>query len=184
MNDAIATAAITRPEPHTHGADADDCQLCKLTNISTLKSRLITAREFAAQAESAYSEKYKALVEVLEATRNAWEAQNALIVAERDRTAAYLEATEKDLRQAVIDWCREHDTKKFDEHLSMRVIVKLEYEPDQATTWAKTNAPFILVADRKQFDALAKKQDFDFVNKVPSYSAVIASDLTTSNQQG
>lgn len=124
------------------------------------------------------------LVEVLEATRNAWEAQNALIVAERDRTAAYLEATEKDLRQAVIDWCREHDTKKFDEHLSMRVIVKLEYEPDQATTWAKTNAPFILVADRKQFDALAKKQDFDFVNKVPSYSAVIASDLTTSNQQG
>lgn len=188
----------TAPVPDAENAITDSEQIAK---ISTLKSRLITARKFAGEAENAYGEKYSELIEVLDATRNAWEAQNSLLIAEHERTKTYLEDTEKEIRQEVINYCRANDTKKFDEHLSMRVAIKLEYEPDVATEWAKTNAPIMLVVDGKQFESLVKTttkvkgketlaeqidrsrkelevKGLGFVGLDPAYSAVIATDLS------
>lgn len=149
----------------------------KRADISALKTKLVLARKYAAQAEFAYGEKYKELIEVLEATRKSWEVLNASVVAEHERTKDYLERVEKDLRQQLVDWSKETGEKRFDDHLSTRCIVKLDYELDDATGWAKTNAPFILVADKKQFEQIAKKQELEFVTKMPTYSAVIASEL-------
>lgn len=199
----------TQPEPHVaeHGSDADDCQLCETAKIATLKTRLATAREFAAQAELAYGEKYKDLIAAQEAVRAVWEEEYALVIAEHERTKNYLESVEKELRQSVIDYCRDHDTKKFDEHLSVRVAIKLDYEIETATAWAKTNAPYMLVADAKQFEGLVKthtkakaKEEVEdtlsraersleasgltFIKLDPAYSAVIASELPSLSSEG
>jgi hypothetical protein len=207
---------ITQPEPHivetnpdlVHGPNAETCELCKtedsvftgeevqaaleveeaerLAEISTLKSRLITARQFALEAENKFAEKNSELIAILDAARSRWETDNALVIAEYERTREYLEKTEKELRQAVIDWCRGHDTKKFDEHLSMRVAIKLEYDLDEATAWCRAEAPFALVADKKQFEKIAKDQPntgaLAFVAKTPAYTAVIASNLGSTNE--
>lgn len=178
----MTLAAITQPEPHVEEITPDAAS--KHADIVILKNRLATAREFAEQAELAYGEQYKVLISAQESLRQAWESENALVIAEHARTKTYLEGVEKDLRQSVIDYCREHDAKKFDEHLSVRCLVKLEYDADQATAWAKSNAPFILVADKKAFEGIAKKQDLDFVTKVPTYSAVIASELPDLSSEG
>lgn len=166
-----------------HEVQTED-EAASRADITVLKVRLVIARKFAAEAEAAYGEKYKNLIGRLEGVRAEWERENALVVAEHERTKEYLEKTDKEIRQAVVDYCKEHDVKKFDEHLSVRVLTKLEYDEEAATAWAKTNAPFILVADKKQFEGIAKKQDLDFVTKTPAYTAVIASELPDLSNEG
>jgi hypothetical protein len=151
----------------------------QVAKIANLKGRLIAARKFAAQAETAYGEKYKELIEVLEATRNAWEAQNRLVVDEHERCKTFLENTEKEIRQELCDWSKETGDKRFDDHLSVRCTVKLEYDLDDATQWARNNAPYALVADKKKFELIAKDKNsnLDFVTKTPTYAAVIATEI-------
>jgi len=168
--------AITQPEPHA-APNRESHPLDARPDISELKGQLAAARVLAADAEHVYGEKYKELIEALEATRKSWEMMNEEIIAQREQCNSDLHAADAELRQAVITYCQENDTKKFDDQLGVRVMVKLDYKPADATAWAKANAPFMLVADKKEFEKVAKSQDFDFVTKVSSYTAVVATEL-------
>lgn len=151
----------------------------KRANIEKLKNKLARARQFAAQAENAYGEKYAGLMDAIEKARGDWERDNSLIVAEYERTKKAAEAADKDLRAELVAFYNATGEKRFDEHLSVRVNIKLAYEIEKATEWAKTNAPYMLIADKSQFEKHAKdkKVSLDFVTKKEDPSGVIASAL-------
>lgn len=161
-------------------AEAENDAVLDLTgNILKLKNKLARARGFAGQAESSYGSKYTGLMDALEAARNTWESENSLIVAEYNRTKAAVEAADKELRAELVKFYEATKEKRFDEHLSVRVNVKLTYELEKATDWAKTNAPYMLIADKSQFEKHAKdkKVSLDFVTKKDEPTGVIATAL-------
>jgi len=88
-----------------------------------------------------------------------------------------LETEEQKLRDALIEWSKETKEKTFDGHMQVRVLTKLVYKPEDATAWAKENASFILVADKKQFEQIALKNKFNFVNYEDNYVAALAKDF-------
>lgn len=148
-------------------------------HIEKLKNKLARARVFAGQAEAAYGEKYLGLIEILDAARTAWEKDHSLVIAENDRAKAAAEKADKELRAELVAYYNATKEKKIDEHLSVRVTVKLAYELEKATDWAKTNAPYMLIADKSQFEKHAKdkKVSLDFVTKTEDPSGVIATAL-------
>lgn len=148
-------------------------------SIPVLKNKLARARQFAAQAESSYGDKYTGLMAALEKARADWEKENSLIVAEYERTKKAAEAADKELRAELVEFYKLTREKKFDEHLSVRVLIKLTYELEKATEWAKNNAPYMLIADKSQFEKYAKdkKVSLDFVTKKDEPAGVVASVL-------
>jgi len=164
--------------PGTGGEDPAAIE-AKKTNILALKTKLARARHFAAGAEAAYGERYKTLILELEDVRGQWERANTLVIAEHERTKKALEVADAALRGELIDFRIATGEKTFDEHLSVRDTVKLEYEIAAATDWAKKEAPFMLIVAKTQFEKYAKdkKVNLDFVKKETDHTAVIASVL-------
>lgn len=85
----------------------------------------------------------------------------------------YLAITETALRDQLKEWHEASGEKTYDGNLSVRVTTKLEYDEKDATAWAKDNAPFILVADKKQFEKLPNVAELEFVEEKETVTTVI-----------
>ena len=150
--------------------------------IEELKTRLEKKRLAAEKVEARMAEAQKNLEEALDRITKDWEKLYADDIRDAEIAGTNLELADSELRRALIEWSRQTGEKTFDEHLSVRVTEKLEYTPEAATEWAKANAPFILVADKKQFEQIAKNQELGFVAKIKNYVSVLAKDFTSKGQ--
>lgn len=150
--------------------------------IAELKARLEEKRLEAAVSGERMARAQKNLEEALDRITKNWEKLYADDIRDAEIAGTNLELADSELRRALIEWSRQTGEKTFDEHLSVRVTEKLEYTPEAATEWAKANAPFILVADKKQFEQIAKNQELGFVAKIKNYVSVLAKDFTSKGQ--
>lgn len=155
--------------------------------IRAQKDTLRIDRETAAIYDTKFAEiKAELDAEIAEAEAR-WRERHSELLASCGSVGEQLDASDQALRSSLIDWSRRTGNKTFDDHLSVRINTKLEYSAEAATEWAKENAPFVLTIEKKAFEAIAKHQDLRFVNKVESYSSVIAKDLPdeqVSREQG
>jgi len=64
--------------------------------------------------------------------------------------------------------------------LGIRVSKAFHYTPDEATAWAKSNAPVLLVLDQKAFEKMIGSLEHKpaFVIETPDVKATIATDLS------
>ena len=111
-----------------------------------------------------------------------FEKRHANLYADYKQAAENLDNADNELRSALIVWSQTTGEKTFDKQLSVRVTERLCYDAEDATHWARNNAQYALTVDKKQFDQIAKNQNLTFVQKIPSYSAVIATDLTNREE--
>lgn len=112
------------------------------------------------------------------AVKEQWEKDFAATLEDCENTDQIFREADEKLRSSLIDWHLATGDKTFDKHLQVRVTEKLEYELESATDWAKENAPYVLVADKKKFEAVAKTTKFPFVRYFPAYVAAIAKDFS------
>jgi hypothetical protein len=106
-----------------------------------------------------------------------------------DTISAYTEASDRlrtlteQLRIEAIEQYAITGEKKIDDEVSVRVTVGLDYAQNDAVSWAKTNAPVMVVesVDKKLFDAFAKANELSFVTKTEKVSAVLAASVTRAD---
>lgn len=150
--------------------------------IAELKARLEEKRLEAAVSGERMAKAQQNLEAALASVTESWKGLYKDDIRDAEIAGTNLELADSELRRALIEWSRQTGEKTFDEHLSIRVTEKLEYTPEAATEWAKQNAPFILVADRKQFEQIAKNQELSFVAKIKNYVSVLAKDFTSKGK--
>lgn len=146
-------------------------------NIEKLKEGYKNAFHKLNELTTAYSAEKAGLDRCIEALEAEWKKKNADMIAEFERALAAADEANETLRVAVVEWCRRNEVKTYDELCGMRVSSKLEYSINDATEWAKKNAPFLLIADKKQFEKLETAKSLSFVRSFPNYTAVISSKL-------
>ena len=106
-----------------------------------------------------------------------------------DTLLAYTEASEKlrtlteQLRTEAVEQYAITGEQKIDDEVSVRVTVGLDYAQNDAVSWAKTNAPVMVVesVDKKLFDAFAKANELPFVTRTEKVSAVLAASVTRAD---
>ena len=172
---------ITAAAPETEYMPFES-QVVTREQIEELKARLEEKRFAAERAEVKMAKAQRNLEEALTRITKDWEKLYADDIRDAEIAGTNLELADSELRRALIEWSRQTGEKTFDEHLSIRVTEKLEYSPEAATEWAKANAPFILVADKKQFEQIAKNQELSFVAKIKNYVSVLAKDFTSKGK--
>ena len=146
-------------------------------NLPELKEKFIEAKRTAESLQAPMSGADDDLDARIAAVKEAWQRENAELLENYDAAATSLTAAETILRDACVAEYERTGEKTFDSDLSVRVNTRLEYDRAKATEWAKDNAPFILVADDKQFKNLDIAKTLDFVEEVKTVSAVISTKL-------
>ena len=153
-----------------------------VADIPALKTVLAAARIVEDLRAKRLSEKQSEITAAIATLKAQFEADNDELYTDYKQAAENLDNADNELRSALIVWSQTTGEKTFDKQLSVRVTEKLEYKAEDATHWARNNAQYALTVDKKQFDQIAKNQNLNFVRKIPSYSAVIAADLTNREE--
>lgn len=158
-----------------------------MKDVVDLKTEYILAKEQAEIAAKALEADELELVEAIRRLQLKFARDHYNQLAKREKAVATANEAEEKLRAAVVEICKASGEKTFDEHLSVRETVKLNYAADTAVLWAKKNAPIMVVesVEKKQFEAFAKAQmtetddqfikgaDLGFVRIEKTVSAVI-----------
>lgn len=111
--------------------------------------------------------------------RHGFETANAGLINVARTTKEKLAEEELRLRDMTVAEFKATGEKKPAPGVSIRQTVDLIYQEDQAFDWAK-KMQMALKLDRKQFDAIAKASELDFVQKVDTAAATIATDLASA----
>jgi hypothetical protein len=151
-----------------------------MNEILDAKNKVAALREEFANVDIekvAFEQSLKKEIEELTERRRAAEVE---LLTKHDHLQWELDTAEHELKDLVIENYKETGVKSYDKEVGVRVSVSLSYDQPAAVSWAKTNAPIMIVesVDKKQFEAYAKANELPFVEKVEKISAVIASVLT------
>jgi len=150
-----------------------------MNEILELKEKVAVLRNNLGEWREAYDKEKAWLDERIADLTKLWETKNAeLIESFRESAQANGEA-EHELREALVAHYEKTGNKTFDKQLSVRVNTKLIYPTGKALDWCKANAPFLIKEelDVKNFEQVAKAQNFDFVEVEEKVSAVISKEL-------
>lgn len=130
-----------------------------------------------AQARIARQRAKEAMSAMLAAVQQSQEyiaAQNA------ERLHAQMEAElTANIQEDAISAYKATGNKHPEDGVTIKVFTRLQYNPEEALAWAKTNAPFLVIEsiDAKQFETLAKGGNVACVTIVDEPRAQIASKL-------
>ena len=108
--------------------------------------------------------------------RTAWEADNRELLdlaAEQQEVVTQAEAR---LRELTIEAYSATGNKKPVEGVGIRELMKLDYDPKTALSWA-TEHKIALALDKKAFEGIAKQSPLEFVTSTQEIQATIASEL-------
>ncbi len=113
----------------------------------------------------------------LNESRQAWEDAHAQEIEVHKAMTQALAEAEAALRAAAVAAYQETGNKAPASGVGIRVQTKLAYHPDDALRWAKEH-DMALALDKPAFEKIAKAAPPDFVRKVESAQATIATDLS------
>lgn len=146
-------------------------------NLTELHSDHRALQERLADVKSRYNAKREELSAALSAIETEWRNANAELIEELSVIGQQADAKENELRAAVLAAYQSDPTSKtVAPGLSVRVTSKLVYNKDAALAWAKAHN-LALALDVKAFEAIAKAQPLEFVNKKESVSAVLGTGV-------
>lgn len=172
QDEAAHYAAITNAEAEAEAeaaAMAAEVEIEVERHIQAELRRLINAvvaaRENEAALQTAFREKAAE-----------FETANAELLQNRNAAVDALAQAESVLRGAIRTAFQRTGNKKPAPGCGVRVGIKLVYHEGEALKWAKEHG-LCLALDKKNFEAVAKSQQLDFVQEVPAVTATIATDL-------
>lgn len=149
-------------------------------NIADLKTELHYARINAQTMVSSLSEKRESLNAAIEQLTDQFNAEHAELIAVKDAAIKTLMDAESALRDALVENYKATGEKTFDKDCGVMVTTKYEYDPAEAVTWAKTNAPVLVVeaVDKKAFEKMPMVSELPFVTTIETPTAKLAKEFT------
>jgi hypothetical protein len=136
------------------------------TNLDALVRTVAQARQQLAHAQEAVA-----------ATRRAFEAEHAPLLATLETARAAQEQAETTLREAVLTAYTATGSKRPHPAVGVRVCTRLVYDPAAVTAWARENLTPLLVLDTKLFEQVAPHIKVPGVTTITEPQATIAQDL-------
>lgn len=146
-----------------------------MTELETLYSDHKALQEQRADVDSRLSDAKLDLARQIEQIKKTWEAYNAELLAEHVDVHAAADAKEAELRAAVVAaWPGGEAPKMIAPGLSVRVTQKPVYDEASAIQFAIDGGyAKALKLNAKEFEAIAKVLEPEFVKYEPQVSAVI-----------
>ena len=113
--------------------------------------------------------------------RVSWEASVADSIVREYALAEQVKEDEAALRAATLEAYRETGNKKPHEGVAVRIITKLNYEPEEAVAWAMQHRHTDLLAlNKSAFEAVARVLKLDFVDIEEEPQATISTTLAVT----
>jgi hypothetical protein len=149
-------------------------------NIADLKAELHYARINAQTIGASLSEQRESLNAALVQLTDQFNAEHAELIAVNDAALKTLMDAESALRDALVENYKATGEKTFDKDCGVMVTTKYEYDPAEAVTWAKTNAPVLVVeaVDKKAFEKMPMVSELPFVTTIETPTAKLAKEFT------
>ena len=113
--------------------------------------------KLALESEKVFSEEIKRL-------REQFEINNSMVFKSRDQNRETISNLKSILTENAEAGYEKDGIKKRLGGIGIKIMNKLEYEQNQAMSWAKEHQ-LCLTLDKKAFEQIAKTQDLDFVTK-------------------
>ena len=115
-------------------------------------------------------------LEILRKRQEEFEIQNEVLKNILTVSTTEIQVHESDIREEALRIFKETGEKKLDFGVGIRVMKKLEYNPDEAFLWGKEHS-MALKLDQRAFEKIAKMQDIDFVKTTEEATATIPTKI-------